>query len=152
MPQEDQRALENISAKKRKQVKEQALKADVARIGDRLDVKFIDGVWYGGEIKKIERDESGTVVLFRILYDDGVEVDCEWPDPDIVLVGNDTEIYGPQLKRKVFTGKQDIQGEWMFTCSFDGCDLVFVESFRRSRFSKFEKKSNFANRIFGIFN
>ena len=123
----NQRALENIAAKKRRDLKKQSIKAEVTRIGDRVKVKFVDGVWYEGTITKIERGAAGELILLGILYDDGVEVDCEWPDKDIILVRNETDIIEPQLKRrKVMTGKQDDdeEGEWMFTCSFAGCNFT----------------------------
>ena len=54
-------------------------------VGARIKSLLLDKKWYGGRVTMIRRGKGGDVVKVGILYDDGEEEECSWPDDDIVL-------------------------------------------------------------------
>ena len=74
--------------KRKERTDEGALNIDV-EVGDRVKVKFKDGVWYKGDVSSLEKGKVGEVVKVGISYDVGEREESNWPDKDIVLIKGD---------------------------------------------------------------
>ena len=61
------------------------IRDDDVEVGARINSLFEDEEWYGGRVTMIRRDKGGDVVKVGILYDDGDEEECSWPDGNIIV-------------------------------------------------------------------
>jgi hypothetical protein len=89
----------NSSKGKRKERVDDNLNGYDVKEGDRVKVKYKDGVWYRGNISSLILGKVGEVVNVGISYDDGEEEESKWPDKDIVIIDSDEG--GKEKKKKV---------------------------------------------------
>ena len=88
------------------------------KVGARIKSLLLDKEWYGGRVTMIRRGKGGNVVKVGILYDDGEEEECSWPDDDIVLDSDGNNEGQKDRKRKKVEGG----ALGMFVCGEEGCE------------------------------
>ena len=64
-----------------------ALEGVDINVGMKVNVKFENGVWYAGELTNVVRMKDEDFAKIKIVYEDGQDEECYWPDKDIVFVG-----------------------------------------------------------------
>ena len=55
-------------------------------VQSRVKALYEDGKWYMGKVKEVKKSKRGEVISVIILFDDGDEEKCNWPDENILVI------------------------------------------------------------------
>ena len=74
---------------------------EIVEVGMRVNIRFDSDDWWGANITSVDRDKYGEVTNVAVVYDNGDEEECVWPDEDVIIqTGN-----GYPRKRKTMSAE-----------------------------------------------